>query len=431
MGMWRKAFFGLALAGVAACGERAAAPPAPKAGPAAATAMSGVLLDPEIADFYRERGHRPLWVAGDRLRPAALRVAALIRSGESHGLDPARYGAAEIDRAISAARSGDRAALAHAELLLTRGFTAFVRDLRLPAAPQRLHYVDDELRPAAPSPRALLESVAAAPSIADRVAAATRTNPLYGALQRGYARWRSSGPRSPAEEALVRANLDRARLLPAEGRHIIVDTGSARLWMIDGGRVEGPMKVIVGKAGMRTPSMAGFIRFAVLNPYWNLPPDLARERAKRVLKQGTGWLARERLEILSDWGPNARVLRPSQVDWRAVASGKRPLRIRQLPGGANVMGDIKFMLPNSLGIYLHDFPDKSLFARADRRLSSGCVRVEDAARLARWLYGGAAPRPDGPAPEQRVDLPEPVPVYITHLTVLPDPETGLSFQRDV
>ena len=114
-----------------------------------------------------------------------------------------------------------------------------------------------------------------------------------------------------------------------------------------------------------------------------------------------------------------------------MASGKTSLRMRQRPGGGNVMGAMKFMLPNRLGIYLHDFPDKSLFARSDRRISSGCVRLEDAPRLARFLFGGAAPRPAGPAPEQRVDLPEPVPVYITYLTALPDPARGVALQRDV
>jgi murein L,D-transpeptidase YcbB/YkuD len=120
----------------------------------------------------------------------------------------------------------------------------------------------------------------------------------------------------------------------------------------------------------------------------------------------------------------------SQVDWRAAAAGKIKLRMRQLPGGANVMGAMKFMMPNELGIYLHDFPEKSLFAKAERSISSGCVRVEDAARLAAWLFGGAAPQPRGGAPEQEVDLPEPVPVYLTYLTVLPAKGGGLLFTAD-
>ena len=86
--------------------------------------------------------------------------------------------------------------------------------------------------------------------------------------------------------------------------------------------------------------------------------------------------------------------------------------VHQLPGGRNMMGAVKFMLPNDMGIYT---PDKSLFQRADRRLSSGCVRVEDAARLARWLFGREIVGSD-PLTDRRIDLAEPVPVFITRLT---------------
>jgi murein L,D-transpeptidase YcbB/YkuD len=421
---------------LSAC-EQASEPVAPSlpATPAVALApLEPVRLSADIAAFYRDRGARPLWMDRRGPRPEALRLAGEIGRAADHGLDPARYGAAELAAALEAARSGGPAALARADLLLSRAYGAFVRDLRVPASGRKgVTWVDDELAPDPPKPRALLDSAAAAPDLARHVAAATAMNPLYTALSRGYARRRAAGPRlSAAEEEAIRANLDRARLIPAlPGRYVIVDAGSARLWMIDGDKVEGPMRVIVGKSSMQTPTMAGYIRFLTLNPWWNVPPDLARERAKRVLKSGPGILKRENMELLSDWSDRPRVIQASQVDWKAVASGRTSLRMRQRPGGGNVMGAMKFMLPNSLGIYLHDFPDKSLFARSDRRISSGCVRLEDAPRLARFLFGGTAPSASGPAPEQRVDLPEPVPVYITYLTALPDPARGVALQKDV
>jgi murein L,D-transpeptidase YcbB/YkuD len=420
---------------LAAC-ERAAAPVVPAAPvvKAASGPLQPVRLSADIAAFYRDRGARPLWVDRRGLRPAALKLAAEIARAADHGLDPTRYGAADLAASLEAARSGDPAARARADLLLSRAYAAFVRDLRVPArGTGSVTWVDEELAPQRPQARALLEAAAAAPDLDRHVAEATAMNPLYTALSRGYARRRAAGPRlSAAEEEAIQANLDRARLIPAlGGRYVIVDTGSARLWMIDGGRVEGPMRVIVGKQGMQTPTMAGYIRYVTLNPWWNVPPDLARERARRVLKSGPGILQRENMELLSDWSDRPRVIQASQVDWKAVASGKTSLRMRQRPGGGNVMGAMKFMLPNSLGIYLHDFPDKSLFARSDRRISSGCVRLEDAPRLARFLFGGSAPRPSGPAPEQQVDLPEPVPVYIIYLTALPDPSRGVALQRDV
>jgi murein L,D-transpeptidase YcbB/YkuD len=57
------------------------------------------------------------------------------------------------------------------------------------------------------------------------------------------------------------------------------------------------------------------------------------------------------------------------------------------------------------------------------------VRLVDAPRLARWLFRGTPPSPAGAAPEQRADLPEPVPVYLTYLTALPGPN-GLDLRSD-
>jgi murein L,D-transpeptidase YcbB/YkuD len=425
-------FLAAALA-IASCSSEPSAPP-PVRSVEAAPAGPPVRVPAEIAAFYRERSNRPLWMTRNGPRPEALRLAHEIARAADHGLDPEHYSAAEIGKAMVAAASGSAAARARAELLVSRAYPAFVRDLRIPAGGGKgMTWVDQELAPRPPEARALLAAAAAAPDLGRQLDETLAVNPLYAALSRGYARRRSESPRLPAaEEAVIRANLDRARLIPAlPGRYVIVDAGSARLWMIDGGKVEGPMRVIVGKPAMQTPAMAGLIRYATLNPWWNIPPDLARERARRVLRSGPGILARDNIELLSDWSERARVITAAQVDWDAVASGRTTLRMRQRPGGGNVMGAIKFMLPNRLGIYLHDFPDKSLFARDDRRLSSGCVRLADAPRLARFLFGGAAPRPAGPAPEQRVDLPEPVPVYIIYLTALPDPARGVVLRRDV
>jgi murein L,D-transpeptidase YcbB/YkuD len=82
------------------------------------------------------------------------------------------------------------------------------------------------------------------------------------------------------------------------------------------------------------------------------------------------------------------------------------------------MGTMKFMFPNAQGIYLHDTPQKELLSEASRLFSGGCVRLEDAARLGQWLFGRPLAATSDQA-EQRVDLPAPVPVFITYLTVVP------------
>ena len=230
---------------------------------------------------------------------------------------------------------------------------------------------------------------------------------------------------------MIRLNMERARVLPADPgrRYILVDAASARLWMYEDGRAQDSMKVIVGKPDQPTPMLAGLMHYAIVNPYWNVPPDLARTKvAPGVLGKGVGFLKSMRYEVLSDWSDKATVLDPKTVDWRAVAAGRSEIRVRQLPGKGNSMGRMKFMMPNDRGIYLHDTPDRHLFADADRFFSAGCVRLEDAPRLAKWLFGKPLVA-KSKAPEQRVDLSEPVPVYITYLTAAPA-GTALAFRPD-
>ena len=220
-------------------------------------------------------------------------------------------------------------------------------------------------------------------------------------------------------QRLLMVNLDRARTLPAadaKGRYILVDAGAARLTMFEDGKAVDSMKVIVGKAASATPMMAALVRYASVNPYWNVPVDLAQTLvAPKVLSEGLGHIDAERYQILSDWTDQAQEVDPAGVDWGAVANGSLELRVRQRPGHNNSMGAIKFMLPNDYGIYLHDTNNKALFARDDRWISNGCVRLEDAPRLAKWLFG-AMPEGKDPNAEENVDLAEAVPVYITYMT---------------
>jgi murein L,D-transpeptidase YcbB/YkuD len=107
------------------------------------------------------------------------------------------------------------------------------------------------------------------------------------------------------------------------------------------------------------------------------------------------------------------VLSPDNIDWKAVAAGEAQIYVRQRPGPANSLGHFKFDLPNGDGIYLHDTPKKELFAQDKRDLSHGCVRLEDAQRLASWLLGKDPPAAS--EPQEHVLLPRPVPITISYL----------------
>src|SRR3954454_20425739 len=234
-------------------------------------------------------------------------------------------------------------------------------------------------------------------------------------------------------EQLIIINMERAKRLPApeeQPKYVVVDSGDARLSMWENGRKIDEMKVVVGKAETATPMMAAYIKYASVNPYWNVPPELTRSLiGPRVVAQGVSYLTEREYEVLTDYSDDAKAIDPHDVDWQAVVDGRQDVRQRRLPSPANSMGMMKFMLPNYFGIYLHDSPEKEHFTKNELWISNGCVRLEDYKRVARFLFDGAVPQGKNPKVEQEVDLPQPVPVYMTYLTAQPS-ASGVQFMPD-
>jgi murein L,D-transpeptidase YcbB/YkuD len=216
-------------------------------------------------------------------------------------------------------------------------------------------------------------------------------------------------------------NTERAYRLPKTGlfpRYIVVDVGAAEAYLFDHDRVVDGMRVVVGAPKTKTPMMAVLLKDAKANPYWNVPPELIRSlTAKRIGQQGLSYLKDFHYEVLSDWSGNGQPVDPKSVNWSAIASGKKKptILVRQLPGPWNSMGKMKFEIPNEFGIYLHDTPHKELFSEEDRWLSNGCIRLEDYKRFASWVFGGVPQART--SREQTFPVPQPVPVFITYLTV--------------
>ncbi len=228
----------------------------------------------------------------------------------------------------------------------------------------------------------------------------------------------------------IALNLERARRLPEMGqfqRYVVVDSGSAEIHMFDHDRRSDSMRAIVGAPETKTPMMALLMSGARVNPYWNVPQDMVRDfTARNVLKQGTSYIKNYNYEVLTGSGTNIVPIDPRNVDWNAVAAGSSNVVVRQLPGPWNSMGEIKFETPNEYGIYLHDTPTKALFAKADRWISNGCVRLEDAGRFTAWVYGG---KPQSAERETMIPVQNPVPVYMTYLTVEAG-NGGVKFRSD-
>ncbi|MGX7952403.1 L,D-transpeptidase family protein [Tsuneonella sp. HG249] len=384
----------------------------------------------ELRQFYAQRGHQPLWIYPDgRATAAAEILLTRLDTAQFDGLDPRtvkRLRTRSLRRDFDRAARGRPEDVARAEIGLSKLFTYYVTAMRS-AHRADMIYESRALAPVVPTAVAVLNAAGRAPSLDNYVREMGWMHPLYAPLRDAM----DTHLYDEAQRARIWENLDRVRALPATPpeRYVLVDAASARLWMYENGKPVDSMKVVVGKPESATPAMAGFIRYAIVNPYWNVPPDLVQKSiAPKFLKGGMKYWTRERYEVFSGLGDDETPLDPKTIDWKGIAAGAPPPYVRQKPGGPNFMGKVKYEFPNAQGIYLHDTPERALLKLADRQLSNGCVRLEDADRLGRWLLGKTLPV--SKSPEQRVDLPTLVPVYITYLTAFPS-KTGIAFRNDV
>ena len=411
------ALLGLA-APVSAAATSPELPAASMVSPSAAQAVNA---------FYARRGNAPLWLRGGIPTSAARELLGILQRAPLDGLDSGPALAAQAQALMARAAGGDAAAAGAADRLLSAAWVSYVDALQRP--PAGMIFADAWVAPRRDSPAQILQRTAAAPSLAAYVRSVSQVNPLYAQLR--DAAWTQMQSNGGALDPRVLTSLDRARERPFQHKYVMVDAAAARLYMIEDGRIVDSMRVVVGKAGphTQTPMLASTIYYATLNPYWHVSPELVRSlTAKNVLDQGISYLTSRGYQVLPDDGSD-RLLDPAKVDWRAVANGSLKVRVRQLPGPANSMGEVKFGFPNAYDIYLHDTPTKALFSEDDRDLSHGCIRLENAEALARWMMG-RSPEARTDQPELNVQLPTPVPIYITYLTAQAH-DGQLSFIDDI
>jgi murein L,D-transpeptidase YcbB/YkuD len=416
------------LAGVACAALTTLSLPAQAAtNPQLPSAASYDAPDAAVIAFYASRAGGPLWLRSGADSSAARELIGVLQRAALDGMPSGSALGEQAQALLARAEAGDPAALAAADRLLSTAWVQYVEALQTP--PSGMTYADQWVAPRRDSAATILARAAAAPSLAAYVRSVSEVNPLYAQLR--DAAWAAAQANGGQLDPRVPASLDRARDVPPEGRYVMVDTAGARLYMIEDGRIMDSMKVIVGKAdpSTQTPMLASTIYYATLNPYWHVSGDMVRSLiARNVLDQGLGYIRTHGYQVLAPDG-SGQLLNPAKIDWRAVAEGRETVQVRQLPGPGNSMGRIKIPFPNGSDIYLHDTPNKALFAQDDRTLSHGCIRLEDAERLGRWLLG-RDPQAASSDPEQNVLLPRPVPIYVTYLTAHVQ-DGRLSFVDDI
>lgn len=417
------------LAGVACAALTILSAPVTAATPEFAPAASVGSIDQAVNSFYASRGGAPLWLRPGADSGGVNALMSILQRGSLDGMPSGPSLALEAQTLIGRANLGDPAALRSADRLLSTAWVLYVQALQTP--PSGIIYADSWVMPRRETPLQILGAAAGATSLAAHVREVSQVNPIYSKLREtAWEQMQATGQTEADPRVLT--SLERVREMPFQKRYVMVDTAGARLYMIDNNRVVDSMRVVVGKAdpSTQTPMLASTIYYATLNPYWHVTPELVRSLiAHNVLTQGLSYLKTHGYQVMPADPSDDRLLDPANVDWHAVAAGKELVRVRQLPGPANSMGHLKFGFPNADDIYLHDTPVKNVFAQDDRNLSHGCIRLEDAERLGRFLMGHD-PETASNEPEQHELLPTPVPIYVTYMTAQAD-GGQLSFVDDV
>jgi murein L,D-transpeptidase YcbB/YkuD len=239
----------------------------------------------------------------------------------------------------------------------------------------------------------------------------------------------------PVTRSDIIANMERWRWMPRDlgDFNVLVNIPEYRLAISRNGVEEYTTRVVVGTTKNQTPVFSDNIRHVVVNPYWNVPSSIIRGEVAPAVLRNPGYIDNQNMDLLYQGTP----VSPWQVDWSQVRTTNFPFRVRQRPGPGNALGQIKFLFPNKHDVYLHDTPSKSLFARAYRAYSHGCVRVQNPMEFADALM---ANEPNisraslegmfGPT-ERWVNPQTQIPVHIAYFTVRPQADGTLQAFDDV
>ncbi len=443
--------------------------------------------------FYASRGYRPAWTRGDRLSGQGEALVRVLRDADAEGLPSARYGNPALDDAVAA----DAGTI---DLRLTDAFLRYAADVaqgRLDPAAVNPYWAQ---RPHAADAAALLREAVDSGDVEKTLGALLPRQAEYAALREALERYRgiaehggwpttlvarpalrgrragdvavlrarllaegdlsATVPASRADlfdaavasalkrfearhglkadgildkatvEALnvpvegrirqIELNLERWRwLAPALGdRFVLVNIAGFELHAFDGGRDVLRMRVVTGNAARTpTPVFGRPMTHVVFRPYWDVPTSIVEDEIMPAVRRDRGYLRRMNMVLVR---------------------GDGGTQLRQRPGPGNALGLVKFLLPNPFGVYLHDTPERPLFAQARRDRSHGCVRVERPFDLARFVLAGAPEWTPArirsamaAGDERHVPLPEPLPVFITYLTVWTDADGVTRFFPDV
>ena len=387
---------------------------------------------PQVGDaVVRYYSARPqlLWSDEGRISAKAQAVMSTLAASDTVGLDPADYRVA-----LPNLENTDAAATAQALLRFDLALSAKVLTYVLDATrgridPNRLSGYHDLPRKNVDLFEAL-SAIAQASDVAAWLTARNPDNPQFRALVAELAKQRDSTQETTAK---LRIAMEQLRWLPHQlgTRYVFLNQPAFEVSYVNGGNAPLTMRAVIGKPDSQTYFFTDRIKEVTFNPYWNVPRSIVVNEMLPKLWRNPSYLDRLGYEVSNSRG---RQVASNAVDWASVAADQAGIDVRQPPGPKNALGRVKIDFPNKHAIYLHDTPQKHLFAREQRAFSHGCVRLQHPREMAAALLGTGVEYVDkkiarGETQTERVS--GDIPVYLAYFTAWPDAQGNVRYYKDI
>jgi murein L,D-transpeptidase YcbB/YkuD len=234
--------------------------------------------------------------------------------------------------------------------------------------------------------------------------------------------------------------LERRRRIPFDPsrREIVLNLPEFRLRAFDPGHEPAlEMKIIIGRARrLQTPILSSEVDTVLFRPYWNVPMSIQRNELVPHIKRDPAYIAKNDFELVTS---KREVVEPDEISDTILAQLRSgALHLRQRRGPKNSLGLVKFVFPSEYDVYMHDTPAKSLFAKARRDFSHGCIRLEKAADLADWILSEESGWPRERIEEAMeaadstyVKLKNTIPVRTIYVTAVVQEDGEVNFFEDI
>ncbi len=375
---------------------------------AAELVVAGARLDAGLLQrFYARHRFEPVWTT--RQAQTHALVDAVLRAGDQ-GLEPDLFHA-DLLRHAAKLPPLDR------DLVLSDAFLTYADALARGAVPVERRGDDEVLAPEPTDVAAALDAAIDSPDPGAAIEALAPRTPTYLALRKALRAYRpgavSGNTLAAARLRTIEVGLERQRWLPRPlpGDRVWVNVAAQQLALYRAGRPIFSARVVVGEDVRRnqTPEFRATIDASFLDPPWVVPADIVAAEILPKISRDPNYLARNHMVML--------------------AGGEA----EQLPGPDAGLGLVMFDMPNRFDVFLHDTPDRYIFNRDNRRISHGCIRVQNPRELAALLLQQPISRINqgiATGSTTRHDLPTPVPVFVVYDTVFLDAAGMLQFRPD-